>query len=145
MSILDGMFTGFVLGLVFSAPAFAAEFWHHRDNLPLLVDVKKIWGRAVPSNEVLAWSTALFLALATVFGGVYPLLAQYGLVSSYSFASIAVYALAYFLFTGLLAAPLFGMGLFFRREGRLVWLELLISYALLACGYWYATNHLLLP
>lgn len=144
MSILDGMFTGFVMGLIFSAPAFAAEFLHHRDNLPLLVDVKKIWGREVPSNEVLAWSTALFLGLATVFGGVYPLLAQYGLVSNYSFAAIAVYALADFFLIGLLAAPLFGMGLFFRREGRLVWLELLISHALFVCGYWYAANYLLL-
>jgi len=140
MTIWDGMFTGLVIGIVLSTPAFVAELLHHRSDLPLLVDVKSVWGKEVPSTDVLTWSMVLYLALAMAFGGLYPGLVTIGLVDSFDFVSIAVYTVVFYLVVGLLASPALGLGPFGRREGALVWLELLISHVFFGIGFWYAAN-----
>ncbi len=141
MSPLDGMFTGAVLGMLFSLPAFVAEWVHHQKNLPLLVDVKRVWGGVVQPGSVLALSVLLHLLIATAFGGIYPLFVRGGIVPGYDLPFVAVYAFLFFLAVGLALLPSLGLGVFGRREGKGVWLELLISHILFAVCYSYAAVH----
>lgn len=146
MSIFEGMFTGLVIGLVWSAPAFVSQSLRHgRGELPIITDVRTVWGRRVRSEDVLLWSVGLHLLVATLFGGLYPFLVELGVFPSFAARFIALYAASYWLFTGLAVFPALGLGLFGRREGASVWLELLLSHALYAASYWYAATRLLVP
>jgi hypothetical protein len=145
MSIPDGMFTGLVIGMIFSVPAMVYDLLFHKHrNLPLLVDVRSVWGRAVPARDVFPASIALHLFFATAFGGVYAALVTFAVLPSYAFRYILGYAVLFFFFSALVLLPLAGLGLFGRKEGALVWSELLLTHLLYACGLWYAATYVLL-
>jgi len=140
MSLVDGVFTGLVIGTVLSLPAFIAELLHHRENLPLIPDVKEIWGHNVPAGNVLAWSTLLYLLLSSAYGGIYVLVADFLPLTPYSLLSIGVYSSVFLIIFLFIVAPLLGFGFSYRREGRWVWFELLISHLLFALAYFYAAT-----
>lgn len=144
MSVLDGMFTGLVIGVVCSIPALVYDvlFHKHRD-LPLVVDVRSVWGKVLPARDVFPASIALHLFFAVLFGAGLPLLSMAGFVPSYAFRFVVAYGLCFFLLTSLLLLPLAGLGLFGRKEGPLVWIELLLTHVLYALGFWYAATYLL--
>ncbi len=144
MSIPDGMFTGLVIGMIFSVPAMVYDvLFHKHRNLPLIVDVRSIWGHAVPSREVFPASVVLHLFFATAFGGVYAALVAFGAIPSYAFRYILTYAAVFFFFSVIILLPLAGLGLFGRKEGPMVWSELLLTHLLYALGFWYAATHIL--
>lgn len=146
MTIQDGLFTGLVIGVLFSVPAVLYDLLFHKHrNLPLLVDVRSVWGRAVPGRDVFPASVVLHLFFATAFGGVYAALVTYGIVPSYAFRHVLLYALAFFFFSGAILLPVVGLGLFGRKEGSWVWVELLLTHGLYAGGFWYAATYVLLP
>lgn len=143
MGLFDGAFTGFAIGTLLSAPAFLAELFRHRVDLPLLVDVRSVWGREVPAEDVLSWSALLFLAVATAYGAAYPLLVSVGVFRDFGILPLAAYSVAFCLAVGLVAAPALGLGIFARREGRTAWLEIAVSSAFFCLAYWYAANFII--
>jgi hypothetical protein len=144
MSIPDGMFTGLVIGMIFSVPAMLYDLLFHKHrNIPLLVDVRSVWGRAVPARDVFPASIALHLFFATAFGGVYAALVTFAVLPSYAFRHILGYAVVFFLFSALGVLPLAGLGLFGRKEGPLVWTELLLTHLLYALCFWFAATYVL--
>lgn len=143
MTIFDGMFTGLVIGLIFSIPSFVSETLRHRRNLPLLMDVRTFWGKTISEENVFLISVAVHLLLAVIFGGVYPLLAEIGLVSSFTLPALLIYGLVFYLLFGLLVAPALRIGFFGSKEGHFVWLELLVSFILYALGFWYVSTYIL--
>lgn len=132
MTVFEAMFSGFVIGLVLSVPAFVAETVHHGKNLPLLMDVKTFWGAKLSPDAVLWWSVAVHLMMSTLFGGGYAALASYLPGLPWSVPSLAFYALGYYVIVGGAVLPLVGLGLFGRREGGFVWAELLLATGLYA-------------
>ncbi|TAL20486.1 hypothetical protein EPN90_00865 [Patescibacteria group bacterium] len=142
MTIIDGLFTGLVIGFITSIPAVISEIVRHGKNLPLLIDVKEIGTHHLKEKYVLEWSLFLHLGLSAVFGGFYPALVSLGAFATYSFFSVALYGLIFYLFFGLFIFPAIGLGLFGRREGHLVWLELLLTSVLYVAGFWYAATFL---
>lgn len=121
------MFSGFVIGLVLAVPAFVTETLHHGRNLPILMDVKTFWGARLSADAVLWWSVAVHLLMSTLFGGVYALLVNRLPGLPWSPASLAFYALGYYVVVGGVLLPMIGLGMFGRREGGVVWLELLLA------------------
>lgn len=129
MSVFEAMFSGFVIGLVLAVPAFVSETIHHGRNLPLLMDVKTFWGARLSPDAVLWWSVAVHLLMSTLFGGAYALLATRLPGLPWSPGSLALYGLGYYVVTGGVLLPMVGLGVFGRREGGTVWLELLLATA----------------
>lgn len=137
MTVFEAMFSGFVIGLVLSVPAFVAETVHHGKNLPLLMDVKTFWGAKLSPDAVLWWSVAVHLMMSTLFGGAYVAAAPFLPGLPWDVTSLASYALGYYVVVGGGVLPLVGLGLFGRREGGFVWAELLLAtglYAMLLGG-----------
>lgn len=129
MSIFEAMFSGFVIGLVLAMPAFVTETIHHGRNLPILMDVKTFWGARLSPDAVLWWSVTVHLLMSTLFGGVYAVLATRLPGLPWSPSSLAFYALGYYVVLGGVLLPLTGLGMFGRREGGSVWVELLLATA----------------
>ncbi len=127
MTIFEAMFSGLAIGLVLAVPAFVSETLHHGRNLPLLMDVRTFWGARLSPDAVLWWSVTVHLLMSTLFGGAYVVLAGRLPGLPWSIPSLAFYALGYYVIVGGILLPLVGIGLFGRREGSLVWLELLLS------------------
>lgn len=141
MSILDGIFTGFVIALVLATPAVIVEILRHARELPLLMDVKSFWGITLTPHQVLFWSVVTHLATASLFGGLAPALVGQGILSPlYLFGEIMLYALGFYLVMGILVFPLIGFGIFGRKEGDFVWLELLVTDLLYGFLFWTAAK-----
>jgi len=140
MTILVGMSISCMVGFVLSIPATIAEIRHRTDNLPLLVDIHKWFGRKFTPGEVFAIGLLTHLLIATLFGGLYVFLQGYSFTAQifvdYQIASLLSYSIAFWVFVGVILFPILGLGFFGRREGRFVWLELLITHILLGVGFW---------
>ncbi len=140
MTIIVGMSISCMVGFVLSIPAIIAEIKHRTENLPLLVDIHKWFGRKYTPGEVFAIGLLIHLLIATLFGGLYVLLQSIdftaGVFVDYQIASLLSYSVVFWLFVGLILFPVLGLGFFGRREGSFVWLELLITHILLGVGFW---------
>lgn len=145
MTLVDGVFTGVVIGLVFSLPAMLAALMHKETNLPIVLDVRRIWGVSMPHKDVLFLSVLFHVLVSVLFCGLYAGLVQFGVLDSFAFLHITLYATIFYFCIGLIVAPALGLGIFGKNEGRFVWLELLISHVLYLASYWYVATHLLLP
>lgn len=141
MTPLDGLFTGFVIGLVLSAPAVVSELIRHGRNLPLLMDVRTFWGRKLDPHHVLLWSVVTHLANSAIFGAAAPLLVRAGVFSPlYLLPEILIYGAAFYLIASVIVFPILGFGFFGHKEGEWVWLELLLAHLLYAVLYWGAAQ-----
>jgi hypothetical protein len=74
--------------------------------------------------------------MGIIFGLVYPVLVNrewWNFVGQpYEIFSLVIYSLVVWLVFSLIIFPLFGLGFFGRREGKMVWLEALVSFLLIA-------------
>ena len=143
MDYLLGSALGGLTAFVFSIPAIVEEIIKHGKvkNLPLLVDARSIWGRKLRPPEVFLVALLVHLVLGTLFGLIYVLFVKKGWLiftnSPYSFPSLLIYAVGAWIVAGGLVFPALGFGLFGRRQGERVWLELLISMLLIGTGMWF--------
>lgn len=143
MDYLLGSALGGLTAFVFSLPAIVEEIVEHGKvkNIPLLVDAKSIWGRKLKSSEVFLVALLIHLVLGTLFGLIYVLFVRKGWLvftnRPYTIESLIIYAVCAWIVTGVLIFPALGFGLFGRREGERVWLELLISMLLIGTGMWF--------
>ncbi len=144
MDIWLGAALGGLIAFVLSIPAIIVELADrkHKLNLPLLVDVKEIWGRKITQPEMFWIGLLNHLVLGSVFGLLYPLFVVnewlYITGDPYSMLSLFFYALHFWLVSMLIIFPIFGFGFFGRREGKLVWVEVLITMILIGVAMQFA-------
>jgi len=137
-----GAAIGGLVAFIFSVPAIVLELTERGkvSNIPLIVDVKTIFGYTLKKQEVFWVGLLLHIIMGTLFGLVYVLFVLKGwLVFTnlpYSFGSLFIFALCAWIVSGVIIFPSLGMGLFGRKEGKRVWVELLASMFILGTSMW---------
>ncbi len=137
MDYLLGAALGGLIAFILSIPAIIVEVADrkHKFNLPLLVDVREIFGKKISQPEMFWIALFAHLLIGCLFGLVYPVFVVnewlYITHQPYTFVSLFFYALHAWLVVMLIIFPIIGFGLFARREGKLVWLEVLITMILI--------------
>jgi len=133
---------GGLIAFFYSIPAILLEITKRGDvpELPLLVDVKTIFRRRLNVKEVFWAALLLEILLGVGFGVAYIWFTTHDWLfvthAPYSLASLLIFALGAFCVTGVMIFPALGMGLFGRREGHRVWLEILTSFLLISFTLW---------
>ena len=142
MNLLDGLFTGLVIGILLGIPAMITEALNPTSRMPLLMDVETFWGRKLSEGGVIFWSAVVHLGMSTLYGSFVPLLVLQGILPPHlPLHGLLLYSVGFNLSMGFIALPIVGFGLFGRREGDFVWLELLLTHLLYGVAYW-ALAHL---
>ncbi len=116
-----------------SIPAIVVELAdrQHKINLPLLVDVREIFGRKIAPTEMFWIALLVHLVLGTLFGLAYEVFVGLGWIEPYTVPSMLIFVVLFWLVVGAVLFPLIGFGIFAVKEGRWVWLEVLITYLLI--------------
>lgn len=136
--IILGASIGGLAALVVSLPAIVVEIFRRGQtkNLPLVVDVNSIFERRLSKLASFALGILLHILMGMVFGAVYPAMVDGGWLNffgpSYTLSTLLFYTLLVWLVFCLVLFPLFGFGWLGKREGKLVWLEVLVSLILIA-------------
>lgn len=140
MTVLLGAAIGGIVGFILALPAILAESMRRQKNLPILVDVKEIFGKTLRHEELFVVSLLLHLVLATLAGGIYTLFAERGWLfitgAPYALHSILIFSVFAWLITGGLIFPALHLGFFGRHEGKHTWFELFVAQLLIAFGLW---------
>ena len=142
MDYLLGGALGGLVAFVFSIPAIVLELTERGrvKNLPLVIDIKTIFGQRLHKDEVFWVAILFYVVIGFLFGVVYILfvLQDWLFVTNdpYSFLSLIVYALLSWVVAGVILYPVLGMGFFGRKEGRMVWLEMFVSHLILGSSLW---------
>ncbi len=137
MDYLLGAALGTLIAFVLAIPALLVEIFDrkHKRNLPLLVDVRVLWGKKFSHPEMFVIALLVHLIIGALFGLMYPVAVTnswlYITGSPYTFASLFWYALHAWVVVMLIIFPAIGFGFFGKKEGRLVWLEVLITMILI--------------
>lgn len=123
MDYLLGAALGTLIAGVLSIPAILVEIFDrkHKRNLPLLVDVRVLWGRKFSHPEMFVIALLVHLIIGALFGLGFPLFLE----------CVWLYIVAAWAIVMLVIFPAIGFGLFGRREGKMVWLEVLITVFLI--------------
>ena len=140
MTLIAALFTGLVIGLVLAVPAVMIELIRPQTkNLPILIDIDIVPGRRTGFEFEL--SLALQLFMSTIFGGGYLLLSRLSFTPfDWSGFSYVIYVIIFYLTIGGILFPTLRLGLFGRREGKYVPLELFIAHSLYGFCFYLAVN-----
>jgi hypothetical protein len=142
MDYFLGTSIGGLTAFIFAIPAIVLAVVERGRvaNVPLLVDAKTMWGRKLEKHEVFLVALLIHIVIGCLFGLIYVLFVKKGWLvftnAPYTLLSLFIYATCAFVVTGLVIFPLLGMGIFGRREGKRVWLEMLASHYILGLGLW---------
>jgi hypothetical protein len=143
MDYLLGGALGGLVAFFFSLPAIVLEIVERGKvkRAPLLIDVKTIFGIKINhKHEVFLIGLLLYLIVGCLFGVVYVLFVTQGWLfvtgAPYTIYSLLVYAVLSWLVVGFVLYPLLGMGMFGLKEGKYVWVEMLVSHLLLGVSLW---------
>ncbi len=138
--LMLGAAIGTLAGFILALPGILLETMRRTKNLPLIMDVKEVWGKKLTDNEVFLLSLFLHLAFSTVTGFLYILLVQHNWFffphTPFALDSILLFAGIVWFVSSIIFYPLFGFGVFARKEGKLVWLETLLTSELLGLLLW---------
>lgn len=140
MTIIAGLFTGLVIGMVLGAPAIIIYLLRpQKSNLPIIIDIDITPGRHTGAEFGL--SMALHLFMSTIFGGGYVLLSRIAVFPfDYSALSHVGYVALFYLVVGGIIFPVLRLGPMGRREGKYVPLELLMAHTLYGICFYLAAN-----
>lgn len=143
MDYLLGGSLAALVAFAFSLPAIVLEITERGrvKNIPLLVDVKTIFGVKIKhKHEVFLIGLLIHIVFGFLFGLVYVLFVQNGWLfitgSPYAIHSLLVFAILSWAVAGMLIYPILGMGLFGVKEGEHVWIETIFSHLILGLGLW---------
>jgi hypothetical protein len=137
MPIVSAIFLALAAGVITAIPGIFSELGEKiPKNIPLLVDVKTFWGKRLTRGEVFWFGMLIHLLMAALFGAMYEYLVLNGMVRPYLLSNLLVFAFCYYLFIGFIVFPLVELGLFGRKEGKTVWLELLVTNFLVGFIIW---------
>ncbi len=144
-NLLLGSAIGAIAGVVLAIPGVILESARRTKNLPLIIDVKEVWGKKLTDNEVFLVSLLIHLIFSTLAGTIYVLFAESGWLfitnAPYALHSIEIFAVFAWAVTGALLYPLLGFGFFGRREGHHIWFEMLVTQLLLGLLFWLAIRY----
>lgn len=141
-----GTAIGGLVAFVCSVPAIAVELRLRRNaaNAPI-VGVKTLWGRKLEKHEVFLVALLLHVVIGSLFGLAYVLFVKRGWLvftnDPYSLLSLVIFAVGSWIVAGVLLFPALGLGLFGRREGSHVWMEMLVSHLIIGAGMWGAVQY----
>lgn len=147
MTYLLGGSIGAILAFIFAFPAIVNEITQRgkEKDAPLLVEVKVLWGQTLSRMTMFLLGLLLHVVMGFGFGFFYPVFVTQGWVGifhgAYSFISLLIYALLFWLGVNLLIFPAIGFGFFGKREGKFVWLEMLIAILFLGVGMWLVVQY----
>ena len=133
MDFILGTAIGGLASFATLIPAIITELFnrHRSVDRPLFVDLQDIWGQKYNRNELFFIAIVVHLFLGMLFGLIYPIFAVnewlYITHNPYTFESLLVYSLHAWLVVMVIIFPALGFGFFGRREGKLVWIETLLS------------------
>lgn len=136
--IILGASIGGLAAFAVSAPAIAFEIIRRGKvkDLPLVVDVKNIFSFHLSRLATFAVGVFLHILMGVVFGGIYPIIADHDWFAfvgpAYNLGTLSVYTVLVWLLFCVVLFPIFGFGWFGKREGKMVWLEVLVSLFLIA-------------
>ncbi|MFH1252780.1 MAG: hypothetical protein V1664_00380 [Candidatus Uhrbacteria bacterium] len=142
--IILGASLGGLAALIISIPAILIEIFRRGrvKNLPLVVDVKSVFDRRLSQLASFALGVLLHILMGMVLGAVYPAVADkqwFDFVGQpYTLVTLLFYTFLVWLVFDFILFPLFGFGWLGRKEGRTVWLEVLVSLLLIAVLFWLA-------
>ncbi|NQV88812.1 MAG: DUF2938 family protein [Parcubacteria group bacterium] len=143
MDYLLGGALGGLVAFFFSLPAIVLEIVERGKvkNVPLLVDIKTIFGIKIKhKHEVFFIGLLLHLILGFLFGFIYVVFVTQGWLfvtdAPYTIYSLLVYAVLSWVVAGFVLYPLLGMGVFGVKEGKNVWVEMLVSHLILGVSLW---------
>lgn len=140
--IILGASIGGLIAFLVSAPAIIVETIRHGNvkNLPLVVDVKSFFDLKLSQFAAFAFGVLLHILMGMFLGAVYPAVADNGWLDfvgrPYEPLSLLVYTVLVWLVFNLILFPLFGFGWLGLKEGKTVWLEVLVSLLLIALLFW---------
>lgn len=144
-TLLLGSAIGAIVGVVLAIPGIILESSRRTKNLPLIIDVKEIWGKKLTDNEVFLVSLLMHLVFSTLAGTIYVLFAENGWLfvtgAPYAFHSIEIFAVFAWAVTGAILYPILGFGFFGRKEGAHIWFEMLVTQLLLGVLFWLAVSY----
>lgn len=135
---------GGLAAFMVSVPAIITEIVRHgkSKNLPLVVEVRSFFDSRLSHTAAFAAGVYLHILTGVIFGAVYPAAAGLSLFgfagAAFGLPSLLFYGLAVWFVFVFVLFPLFGFGLFGRKEGKTVWLEVLVSLFLIAILFWLA-------
>jgi len=139
-----GAAIGGITGFVLAIPAIILETSRRVNNLPLILDVKTVWGKKLTDAEIFAVSLLLHLLVATGLGALYVFAAQHSWLFTtkpYQLDSIMLFAVVGWALSGAIVYPILGVGFFGRHEGKHIWFEMLITHLLLGFLFWLAVRY----
>lgn len=144
MSVLLGAVLGALASFVLAVPAILLEASRRLSNAPLLLDVH-IWrGRKISDGEAFALGLLIHIGIGFVYGLTYAIFARFNLpigsFGPYSLISMTVFAVALWMVLMMVVCPLVGFGFLGRKEGKTVWLEILMSLLAEAALLWLLTT-----
>jgi len=140
--IILGASIGGLAAFIVAAPAVITEIIRRGKvaNLPLVVDVKTFFDLKLSQFAAFAFGVLLHILMGMVLGAVYPAVADKGWFDffgqPYEPSTLFVYTLLVWLAFTFVFFPLFGFGWFGLKEGKTVWLEVLVSLLLIAFLFW---------
>ncbi|MFH1405573.1 MAG: hypothetical protein ABIH21_05835 [Patescibacteria group bacterium] len=147
MTYLLAASIGGLVAFVFSIPAIVFEIMErgHVKNVPLLVDIKTIFGRRLHKEEVFLAALFFYIIIGSAYGAAYVWFVEneWSVIigTPFTLLSLVVFAVGSWVVLGLVIMPILRMGLFGRKEGRYVWLELLMSMLLVGLGMWVVVQY----
>jgi hypothetical protein len=136
MPIINALFLALVAGLILAIPAIIAELGKPPADVPLFVDVRSFWGKHLTKREAFWFGLLIHFIMVSFFGVLYEHVVIQGVVPPYRLGGLLAYASGFWVVVGAVIFPLVGLGFFGRKEGKFVWLELLVVHHLLALLMW---------
>ncbi|NBS41280.1 DUF2938 family protein [bacterium] len=142
MDYLLGTAIGGLTAFVLAGPTILfeqVEHWRKRET-GVTLEVKTMWGRKLEKHEVFLVALLIHVVIGALFGLVYVLFVKKGWLvfthSPYTFLSLAIFAFCSWIVAGTVVFPALGLGLFGRKEGKRVWMEMLVTHFVLGIGMW---------
>lgn len=139
-----GAAIGGITGFLLAVPAIIMETMRRVNNLPLILDVKTVWGKKLTDAEIFVISLLLHLLVATGLGALYVYAAQHHWLFTnkpYQLGSVMLFAVVGWAVSGAIIYPVIGVGFFGRHEGKQIWFEMLITHLLLGFLFWLAVSY----
>lgn len=139
MSLFLGTALGLLVSFLLAVPAIILEASQRVQNAPLIMDVR-IWrDKKLTHGEAFAFGLLIHLIIGACYGFFYTLFAAQDWLfitnAPYTLHSMIIFAVCAWVALGFVL-PIFGFGLFGRKEGNTVWFELLSALLLEGAILW---------
>jgi len=138
--IVAGGMAGIVMAILIHLATLVSVRGKHLPD----IDAHYLLGRKYSAREAHLLGILIQLALSALFGGIYVMLVDYGIVfKNFDYIDIALFGVLVWFLKGLILTPLLGIGFFGVKEGKYVWFEMFVVHQIYALAF-YVSVHLLM-